>query len=259
MAQVFSDKPLSVKQLNIGTLYMYAGAATEGQCKVGLYLGKNVYGKHIFYNVGGLLLCTKGNARYVLNEEIELKYLQLKVRDIVKGPMTQDGVTELISKPTIFGVVPFCTTEELCKLVAKKNLLGIPTIQLNINNELNADYVPVKQKEMLIGHLYVSRDGLGTAREGYNASFIYAGRTADKKYKYLCINRRLDNIHTREDFIQCIQKNFVQANGPTGTNYWKKYWCVESNSFKKLYKPLYYSELNKISLEDYLKEEGYLV
>ncbi len=217
---------ITKENVHIGSLYIYKSG------KVALYLGRNEQGRYRFYTVGAIALFDEYHIEDVFTiyyEDLEFKYLLAKVNELMQRPMQKNLLAEMIGIPVLIYEIPFMSETDTYKLFAKRNLLGMESVQLCMKQDYSDidNPQPIKPKDLKVGFVYIGKRNLGSASEG-GTGFIYLGRVPDGRYKYLNIGG-LSGVSFHRGFEDSI-------------SFYSKYsdHIELLKTPKVLYKPIYY-------------------
>ena len=227
--------------LHIGSLYICKSG------KVELYLGRNSEGRYVFYTVGAIDLFDDyrlGDTYVIFYEDIEFKYLLPKVTELMQKPMQKAILAEMIGIPVLLYEIPFMNEKEVYMLFAKRNLLGLSSVQLSTNQDFDEidNPQPIKAKNLKIGYAYVGKRNLGNSSEG-NPTYIYLGRTEKGLYVYFNISG-FSGVSFHRGFEDSI--SFYSKYQADRIEYLK--------TPKTLYKPIFYRQFADIDTTPLLKK-----
>lgn len=231
---------ITKENVHIGSLYIYKSG------KVALYLGRNEQGRYRFYTVGAIALFDEYHIEDVFTiyyEDLEFKYLLAKVNELMQRPMQKNLLAEMIGIPVLIYEIPFMSETDTYKLFAKRNLLGMESVQLCMKQDYSDidNPQPIKPKDLKVGFVYIGKRNLGSASEG-SPTVIYLGRSPDGRYKYLNLGG-LSGLSLRNGFEYSIC-------------FYSKYsdHIELLKTPKTLYKPIYYRYLADIDTTPLLQK-----
>ena len=176
--------------------------------------------------------------------------MKSKALDIVNNTMDKNGLKVSSELPKLLCSIPFLRPDELYKIFAKRKLMGLPTIEINLNQEFEDETVsktPVKPKDLVVGNIYVTNKRyLGLRIEGQGNTYLYLGRNATGAYTYLFLqdiprNEKVEALYKQIDYHINRIDSLITTRVP-----------------KTVYKPVYHRSINKINCKDYLQQIGYL-
>ena len=211
---MFTTKP--IRKLQRGYVYLFKDG------RIGLYLGKDVQNKHVFYVFGALLYRNiDWDGQYTKCEIISqhaydamLELIKVMLNDVANKYCIQS----FISLPIIYWEMFFV---EYSDFLNKNNELDFFP---KLSDEPDIKHQRVSVRDLIEGGAYVGGTaGLGTSTEGWRNTYIYGGRTKGKGFIWIFVGgyREILNGH----YI-----NYVRDEHDISV----------TKSNKVVYKPLYY-------------------